>query len=101
LTVPWENAVRITGPVEGYVRDLKQQPGEDIGIHGSTSLARSLISARLVDQIRLVIPPVIAGRGRRLFDADSDDALQSLALVDATTTPKGSLFLHYRSASTA
>jgi dihydrofolate reductase len=96
LTGHWNNAVRITSPVEEYVRQLKQQPDGDIGIHGSTELARSLIAARLVDELRLVMPPTIAGHGKQLFTADSKSDLQQFDLLDVQKTPKGTLFLHYR-----
>jgi dihydrofolate reductase len=69
-------------------------PGGDIGIHGSIALAQSLLRARLVDELRLVIAPVVAGRGRRLFDGDDD--LQRLELLEITRTPNGTLFLAYR-----
>jgi dihydrofolate reductase len=75
---------------------LKQQSDGDIGIHGSTELARSLLAARLVDELRFVIPPTIAGHGKRLFTADVDMALQQFELVDVERTAKGTLFLHYR-----
>ena len=74
--------------------ELKEQPGGDIGIHGSIALAGSLLRARLVDELRLVVAPSLAGKGRRLF-AD-DDALDSLELLDVARSPKGTLFLHYR-----
>jgi dihydrofolate reductase len=96
LTGHWDNTVRITTPVNDYVRDLKQTSGGDIGIHGSTDLARALISARLVDELRFVIPPTVAGHGKRLFSADSADDLQQFELVDVERTPKGTLFTHFR-----
>ena len=96
LTGRWENSVRITSPVEDYVRDMKQQSDGDIGIHGSTSLARSLIASRLVDELRLVVPPTIAGRGKRLFSADFDSDIQQFDLLNVEKTPRGTLFLHYR-----
>jgi dihydrofolate reductase len=101
LTGEWENTVRVTSPVDDYVRSLKQQSGGDIGIHGSTSLARSLLAARLVDELRIVMPPTIAGRGRRLFTADDDMDLQQFALVELERTPKDTLFLHYRATATS
>lgn len=97
LNGQWDNTIQIASPVVDYVHDLKQQSGGDIGIHGSTALARSLISARLVDQMRFVIPPTIAGHGDRLFAADSADDLQPFELVDVDRTPKGTLFVHYQS----
>ena len=99
LTGHWENTVRMTPPIADYVRNLKQQSDGDIGIHGSTELARSLIAARLVDELRLVIPPTIAGHGKRLFSADSDMDLQQFDLLEVEKTPKGTLFLHYRASS--
>lgn len=96
LTGDWNNTVRMTPPVTDYVRDLKQQSGGDIGIHGSIALARSLIAAGLVDVLRLVMPPTIAGHGKRLFAADAETDLQQFDLVDVDRSPKGTLFLHYR-----
>ena len=96
LTGHWKDSIRITPPVTDYVRDLKQRADGDIGIHGSTELARSMIAARLVDELRLVMPPTIAGHGRRLFSADTEMDLQQFDLVDVQKSPKGTLFLHYR-----
>ena len=96
LTGHWKDSVRISSPVADYVRDLKKQSGGDIGIHGSTTLARSLIAARLVDELRLVMPPTIAGHGKHLFSADSEMDLQQFDLLDVEKSPKGTLFLHCR-----
>lgn len=98
LTEPWANTVRMTSPVGDYVRDLKQGDGGDIGIHGSTSLARSLIAERLVDELRLVLTPTIVGRGYQLFPADSGIESQQFDLLEVSTSAKGTLFLHYRAA---
>jgi len=95
----WQHTVRMTAPVNDYVGHLKQQSDGDIGIHGSTELARSLIAARLVDELRLVMPPTIAGRGKHLFDGDADMPLQQFDLVDVEETPKDTLFLHYRASA--
>jgi dihydrofolate reductase len=93
---PWPNRTIVTGPAEAYVEALKRGEGGDIGIHGSIRLARSLLRARLVDDLRLVVAPAIAGHGERLF-AD-DDELDRLELVDSDRSPHGTLFLHYRRA---
>ncbi|HUP76765.1 MAG TPA: dihydrofolate reductase family protein [Acidimicrobiales bacterium] len=98
LTGQWNNTTRMTSPVADYVRLLKEEPDGDIGIHGSTELARSLIADRLVDELRLVMPPTVAGHGKRLFSADADMGLQQFDLIDVQRTPKGTLFLHYRAA---
>jgi len=90
----WSNSTLVTSDVVDYVSALKDQPGRDIGVHGSIRLAGSLLRARLVDELRLVVAPTVAGQGRRLF-AD-DDALDRLELLDVGRSPKGTLFLHYR-----
>ena len=92
-TREWANAVVVTGPVGDHVRGMKQQPGRDIGIHGSIELARSLLHLRLVDELRLVVAPAVVGRGRRVFDCDT---VQPLELLDVQRSPRGTLFLGYR-----
>jgi dihydrofolate reductase len=77
-----------------HVRALKVQAGGDIGIHGSTRLARSLLRADLVDRLELVVAPSVAGRGARLFDVD--DELHLLSLERVERTPAGSLLLTYQ-----
>ena len=93
----WANSTMVTGPVEAYVADLKDRPGGDIGIHGSIELAGSLLRAGLVDELRLVVAPALAGGGRRLFGADD---LRRLELVDVERTPVGHVLLGYRVAAT-
>jgi dihydrofolate reductase len=95
----WANTVVVDRPAADHVRELKQQPGGDIGIHGSIELARSLLHADLVDELRLVVAATVAGRGRRLFD--SSDELRRLTLVDVDSTPAGSLLLGYRTGGAA
>jgi dihydrofolate reductase len=90
----WSNSTVVTTPVADYVADLKAGSGGDIGVHGSIQLAQSLLRARLVDELRLVVAPVVAGRGRRLFDGDDD--LRRLVLVDVARSANGTLFLAYR-----
>jgi dihydrofolate reductase len=90
----WSHCEAVGGPVEDLVRDLKARPGGDIGVHGSIRLARSLLEAGLVDELRLVVGPVVGFSGRRLF-ASTDD-IRRLELRSATSTPTGSLLLAYR-----
>jgi dihydrofolate reductase len=70
--------------------------GGDIGIHGSIELARSLLRAGLVDELRLVVAPVVVGEGRRVL---GEDGLQGLELLDVGRSPAGTLYLDYRCTS--
>ncbi len=90
----WANSTLVMYPAVEYVAALKEQAGGDLGIHGSIALAQSLLRAGLVDELRLVIAPTIAGHGRRLFGTDA--ALQKLELIDSNRSPSGALVLHYR-----
>jgi dihydrofolate reductase len=89
----WSETTHISGAAAPAVADLKRQPGGDIGIHGSLTLARSLLSAQLIDELRLVVAPSLAGTGDRLFDGSGD--LQRFTLLDAERSG-GCLLLHYR-----
>ena len=93
LRRPWANTTTIDAPIDDYVAGLQATGAGDIGIHGSATLARSLLSTGLIDEMRLVVAPVIAGRGRRLL-ADLHD-LVHLDLVDVQRDRTGTLFLHY------
>ena len=93
LTTQWTHAEAIQGPVEDFVRELQAREGGDIGVHGSISLTQSLLAAGLVDEVRLLVAPRVAGTGRRLFD---NEAAHSLELVHGTGSPSGSLLVHYK-----
>jgi dihydrofolate reductase len=94
LTRDWTGAEAIAGPIERTVRALKDGSGGDIGVHGSITLARSLLAAGLVDELQLAVGPVLDPLGRRLFE--DLDGLRRLALVGATPTPGGTIWLTYR-----
>src|SRR5256885_12098362 len=64
----WNNSHLIKGDLAAEVSRLKQQPGHDIVIHGSPTLIRSLLPHDLIDEYRLLVCPVVLGRGKRLFD---------------------------------
>lgn len=93
-TVDWSNATLVNGPVADTIASLKQQPGQTIGVAGSPTLVRSLLQARLVDELLLMIHPVIAGTGKRLFQ--DGDPLQRLKVVDSKTTGSGVLIVTYQ-----
>ena len=89
----WANATALDGGLAEFARDLKQQRGGDVGVHASISVARALLAAGVVDELRLVIAPKIAGRGRRLLDG-----LPSIHLepIRSSMSPTGSLLVDYR-----
>lgn len=89
----WANASVIDGELVDFVRDLKSRPGNDIGVHASISVVRALLTAALVDELRLVIAPRIANTGRRLFDGVP---AVRLGPVSSVTSPTGYLLVGYR-----
>jgi len=89
----WANTTVIDGELVEFVRDLKDRPGGDIGVHASISVARALLAAGVVDELRLAIAPVIAGSGRRLLDGLPLIRLESIRSV---TSPSGHLLVDYR-----
>ena len=93
LDQEWAHASVVDGGLVEFVRDLKDRPGGDIGVHASISVAQTLLAADVVDELRLVIAPSIAGRGRRLLDG-----LPSLRLetIRSTTSATGYLLVDYR-----
>jgi dihydrofolate reductase len=93
LDTAWANTTVVRTGAEAHVAGLRASEGGDIGLHGSLALFRSLLAADLVDELRLVVVPTVAGRGRRLF-ADGA-ALRRFELRSATSSPTGAVFLHY------
>jgi len=89
----WANATAIDGGLFEFVRDLKQQPGGDIGVHASLSVVQALLAAGVVDELRLVIAPRIAGRGRRLLDGLPSIELEA---IRSDISPTGYLLVDYR-----
>jgi len=94
---PWQNIQLINGNLAEAIGRLKQQPGKNIGVAGSPTLVRSLLQAGLLDELTLMIHPVIAGRGKRLFEGEN--ALKRLKLVASKTTRSGVSFLTYQPAA--
>jgi dihydrofolate reductase len=92
--VDWQNSTLIAGDVEAAVSHAKQQPGKDISITGSGTLVRSLLLADLIDELRLMIHPIVVGRGKRLFE--NGDRPKALELANSETYASGVLSLTYR-----
>lgn len=94
--VEWRNSTLIKGNVVEEITKLKQQPGKHILISGSATLVRSLLRANVLDELRLLIHPIVVGSGKRLFE---DEGYQvPLKLVDAKTFGTGVLYLTYEPA---
>jgi len=89
----WNNSHLIKGDLAAEVSKLKQQPGHDIVIHGSPTLIRSLLPHDLIDEYRLLVYPIVLGRGKRLFDEASQ---ANLKLAESETFSKGVVKLVYR-----
>ncbi|GIU56551.1 Dihydrofolate reductase [Arthrobacter sp. 49Tsu3.1M3] len=89
----WQNSRLIEGPLEDFVAALKNSDGGEIGIFSSISLVHQLLFAGLLDTLMLIVHPVIAGSGRRLFN--DGDALTRLELQSSQQTSKGNMILSY------
>lgn len=89
----WANASAVDGGLVDFVRDLKNRPGGDIGVHASISVAQALLTVGVVDELRLVIAPRIVGAGRRLLDGVPPIGL---APIRSVISPTGYLLLDYR-----
>jgi dihydrofolate reductase len=92
----WQNSTLIKDNVAEAVANLKQQPGKDIGIVGSGTLVRSLLRDGLLDELGLMVHPIVLGSGKRLFEEGGDQ--KALDLVDSKTFSTGVLNLTYRPA---
>lgn len=89
----WQNSILIRGPVTDTVRRLKAEPGGNIGVQGSPTLVRFLLSEGLLDELTLAVHPVIAGGGKRLFDDMNE--LKRMDLIDSRITGSGVAILTY------
>jgi dihydrofolate reductase len=87
----WDNSCLLEGDVPGAVAALKREPGRDLQTSGTT-LVRSLLAAGLIDELRLMIHPVIVGRGRRLFEEGDD---YGLALARSAAFGSGVILATY------
>jgi dihydrofolate reductase len=92
----WADTTVLSGDVAAAIGQLKAKPVGELQVHGSGSLVRWLFGNQLVDEITLLIYPVVIGQGTRLFpDTGPDTALD---LVDSRATPKGVTIQVYRPA---
>ncbi|HWO69457.1 MAG TPA: dihydrofolate reductase family protein [Actinomycetota bacterium] len=96
ITEPrWANTTVLSGDVAAAIGELKATAGGELQVHGSGHLVRWLFDNQLVDEITLLICPVVVGQGTRLFPDTGPDI--ALDLVDSRVTPKGVTIQVYRS----
>ena len=95
LTEPhWADTTILSGDVAAAIAELKAKPGGELQVHGSGALTRSLLAHDLVDEMTLLVVPVVLGQGRRLFADSGPDV--ALDLVDARVDSKGVTIQVYR-----
>lgn len=90
----WQNTTVLEGDIGEAVGRLKQQDGETITLNGSATLLRSLLAERLVDELVLLLHPVVLGSGGRLFTGG--EGLGALELTDCHPYSNGVVSLTYR-----
>jgi dihydrofolate reductase len=93
----WNNSTVLKGDLVEEVSKLRQELDGDIVVHGSAQLAQALLEHDLVDELRLMVFPVVLGTGKRLFGETSDS--KPLRLVDSKTVGDGVAILIYQPAA--
>jgi dihydrofolate reductase len=92
-TAEWGNATLLGADWADRLREIKAGDGPDLGVSGSGTLVRGLLDEGLLDELHLLVHPVAAGKGRRLFPQEG--ASRPLPLTSATTLANGTLHLVY------
>ena len=95
-SLDWKNSHLIDGDVAAAVAALKQRPGQDLVMYGCRDLMHTLQAHDLIDEYRILVHPVLFGRGRSLLDEGAKRV--NLTLVDAKVTPSGLAVLTYEPA---
>ena len=97
LTEPqWTDSTVLSGDGAAAIAELKAKPGGELQVHGSGALIRWLLAHDLVDEMTLLVVPVVLGQGTRLFPADGPDI--ALDLIDTRADTKGVMIQVYRPA---
>jgi dihydrofolate reductase len=97
-TPEWKNSSVIRGNLVEELTKLRQQPGKNLNVTGSGTLVRSLLREGLLDELRLMVCPVVVGRGRHLFEDGGEQ--KALTLVSSGSFSTGVLQLTYQLAGT-
>jgi dihydrofolate reductase len=95
--VEWQNSTLLEGDLVEAVTELKARPGKNIGMSGSATLVRSLLEKGLLDELRLLVHPVVVGAGAKLFE--NGVAPVSLELAGSHAFATGVVDLTYRPAA--
>jgi dihydrofolate reductase len=93
----WQNSTLIAGDVAAQISDLKRQPGKNIGMSGSSTLVSWLLRHGLLDQLDLLVFPVVIGAGKRLFS--EPDGQVPLTLTGSESFSTGVVHLSYAAAA--
>ena len=89
----WANTTMLRGDLETEIRRIKDQPGGDLMVYGSAELVAALLELDIVDELRLLLFPVVLGSGKRLFREEAD--FRPLRLLSTRTTSSGVVILTY------
>ena len=92
----WNNSTLLGEDLAGEVSRLKQQDGKDILVFDSGDLVNTLLEHGLIDEYRLMVFPIVVGKGKRLFGDGIDT--KNLQLVDTKTSGSGAVVLTYKPA---
>jgi dihydrofolate reductase len=90
----WNNSTLLEGSLAEGLDELRRKPGKDISISGSPTLVRSLLAEDLLDELNLLVHPVVVGGGKRLFEEGGEQ--KALELVNSKTFGTGVVYLTYR-----
>ncbi len=94
--VKWNNSTLVTGDVAQAVKNLKEQKGPEIQVHGSGNLIQTLLKHDLIDEFRVWIFPVTIGKGKRLFGEGTQPV--GLKLINSKTSTTGVIIATYEPA---
>jgi dihydrofolate reductase len=92
----WQGSTLLQGEVPEAVANLKREQGGDLHVIGSTELVQTLLARGLVDELRLMIDPVVLGGGKRMFRDDGE--LRPFRLVESDVTATGAILATYAAA---
>jgi class 3 adenylate cyclase len=93
----WANTTILRGDLREEIERLKDLPGGELLLYGSADLVAGLLDLDLVDELRIVLFPIVLGSGKRLFREEAE--LRNLRLLSASTTPSGVAVLRYERGS--